>query len=165
MRRETESYKLEEIDRRMIRILSGDIDTGPTPFADLANEALASEAEIIARTAMYLDKGIARRLGAILNHRKAGYRSNVMAVWIVPEQMVMEVGGTMAKSKNVSHCYQRKTTTNWPYNLYTMVHGHTRDECLAVARELAAKTGIERYELLFSVREFKKTSMRYFYGE
>ena len=165
MRRERESYKLEEVDRRIIRILSGNIDTGPTPFADLADEAVASEAEIIARTATYLDKGIARRFGAILNHRRAGYRSNVMAVWIVPEQRIVEVGGTMAQSKNVSHCYQRKTTTDWPYNLYTMIHGHTRDECLAVASELSAKTGIEEYELLFSVREFKKTSMRYFYGE
>jgi DNA-binding Lrp family transcriptional regulator len=112
-----------EKDKQLIRCLQGNLPSSLRPFAELAARLQWNEAEVLSRIQRFLDNGALRRLGAVLYHRTAGFTSNAMGVWIVPEARIDEVGATMAKFEQVSHCYQRRGFPGWPYNLFTMVHG------------------------------------------
>ncbi len=85
-----------------------------------------------------------------------------MVVWRVPAKQVEKVGKIMATFKEVSHCYERLTYPGWPYNLFTMIHGRTKEECEEVARKISKATDTKDFKLLYSTREFKKVSMKYF---
>ena len=100
-----------------------------------------------------------RRFAAVLYHRSAGFVPNGMGVWKVPDERVEEVGQLMAAFRGVSHCYQRPTYPDWPYNLFSMTHGRTRDECEAVLDAIAEETGLEERIVLYSTKEWKKTRL------
>jgi DNA-binding Lrp family transcriptional regulator len=153
---------IDDVDKKVIRLIQGDLPLELRPFAVLAAKAGISEEEFVERIASLKKKGIIRRFGATLRHQEAGFSSNAMVAWIVPEERIEEVGKTLAKFRAVTHCYQRKTHKAWPYNLYTMIHGDGRDKCREIAEQMSRKVGIQNYVLLFSEKEFKKTSMRYF---
>jgi len=85
-----------------------------------------------------------------------------MIAWKVDEERIDEVGELMASFRQVSHCYRRDPKDEWPYNLYTMIHGNNEESCRKTARMLSEKASIGTYTLLFSRRELKKTSMEYF---
>jgi DNA-binding Lrp family transcriptional regulator len=153
---------IDDVDKKVIRLIQGDLPLDPRPFAVLAEKAGISEEEFVQRVASLKKRGIIRRFGATLRHQEAGFSSNAMVAWIVPEERVEEVGKAMARFRTVTHCYQRKTTKGWPYNLYTMIHGDDREECYEIAKKISQKAGIQDYILLFSEKEFKKTSMKYF---
>ncbi len=150
-------------ERKVLEHMQGSIPLSPTPFADIARTTGVDEKHILSLIQTMKQQGSIRRFGATLRHQKAGYGSNAMVAWYVEEGMDLEaVGTTMAKRPEISHCYARKNCMDWPYNIYTMIHSHTRDHCLQVVTELVAATGVTQYDLLFSTRELKKTSMRYF---
>ena len=107
-------------------------------------------------------EGTIRRFGAMVRHQRLGYTANAMSAWDVPDGRVEEVGAVFAAASEVSHCYQRPRAEGWDYNVFAMIHAATEDECAGLAAKLAARAGIEDYGLLFSSREFKKISMRYF---
>lgn len=151
-----------DIEKAVCRAVQRDIPLTPRPFLKLAQEVGISEEEFISRVQECLDKGYIRRFGAALRHREAGITANGMGVWVVPPSERERVGRIMASFKEVTHCYERPSFDGWPYNLFTMIHGRTRDECLEVARRISEATGIKEYRLLFSYREFKKESMVYF---
>ena len=153
---------INDVDKKVIRLIQGDLPLDPRPFAVLAEKAGISEEDFVQRVASLKKRGIIRRFGATLRHQEAGFSSNAMVAWIVPEERVEEVGKAMARFRAVTHCYQRKITKRWPYNLYTMIHGDDREECYEIAKKISRKTGIQDYILLFSEKEFKKTSMQYF---
>ena len=150
------------LEKSIISLLQGDLPLIPTPYADMASELGIGEELLLAKIKEFKEKGIVRRIGAILYHQRAGYNANSMCAWEVPPERVDEVGGIMATFPQASHVYQRPTSHDWPYNLFTMIHGRTRQECEAVSRDISRKTGIGNYILLYSTREFKKTSMEYF---
>jgi DNA-binding Lrp family transcriptional regulator len=107
-----------------------------------------------------------RRFGAVLRHRRVGYTANGMACWVVPEAQMETVGLRGAAFPEVSHCYQRPAyPPRWPYTLFTMIHGQTRDEVEAIVDEIARETGIGEYRVLYSTHEFKKERVRYFEEE
>jgi DNA-binding Lrp family transcriptional regulator len=106
--------------------------------------------------------GHMRRYAAILYHRKAGYRANGMAVWKVPVEDVPIIGPRMASFRAVSHCYQRPVYPDWPYNLFTMIHAHTPDECQQIIDAIQTETGIAEYAVLYSTTEYRKARVRYF---
>ena len=108
------------------------------------------------------DRGVIRRFGATLRHQKSGFEANAMTAWIVDEKRIEEVGQIMASHKEVSHCYRRNPTNSWPYNLYTMIHGLDEASCIATAKRMSEKTGVTKFKLLFSRKELKKTSMKYY---
>lgn len=139
-----------------------DIPLEARPFEILAKGIDIPEEEFIKKIQEFLDKGYIRRFGAALSHRKAGITANGMGVWIVPEKDRESVGKIMASFKEVSHCYERPSFEGWPYNLFTMIHGKTKEECYATAKKISEATGIKDYKLLFSSQEFKKESMVYF---
>jgi DNA-binding Lrp family transcriptional regulator len=128
----------------------------------MAEKIGISEGEFIERVKRLKDGGIIRRFGATLRHQEAGFKANAMIAWKSPENVVREMGKTLAGFREVSHCYHRPPKGDWPYNLYTMVHGGSRDECREIAEQMSAATGLSDYAVLFSEKEFKKTSMEYF---
>ena len=103
-----------------------------------------------------------RKMGAVLQNRAAGFTANVVSEWVVPPESVDEIARCMCESPAVSHCYDRDTAEDWPYNVYTMIHAKSRDECEEIAAALAAECGLSERVMLYSVKEWKKTSMRYF---
>jgi len=164
---ETEAVVLTDNEKALVRVLQNDLDTVERPFEAVAARlrsggVSADEAWAIERTRAWVESRVIRRFGAAIKHHKTGFSANAMGAWIVPEDRVEEVGAIMASFREVSHCYERPTTPTWPNNLYTMIHGRTRDECVEVARRIREATGLPEPRLLYSTREFKKTSMRYF---
>ncbi|MBN1102982.1 MAG: Lrp/AsnC family transcriptional regulator [Deltaproteobacteria bacterium] len=153
---------IDETDKKVIALIQGDLPLDPKPFALLAERIGVSEKEFLARVASLKKKGIIRRFGATLRHQEAGFSSNAMVGWMVPEERIEEVGQLMAGFREVTHCYQRAPWKGWPYNLYTMIHGDDRGQCRGTAKRMSRSSGIDRYVLLFSEKEFKKTSMEYF---
>ena len=151
-----------DTEKAIIRLIQGDLPVHPRPFKVMAEEVGISEAEFIFRVRRLKEAGIIRRFGATLRHQEAGFSANAMVAWRVPEEEIEAAGKALSSIKSVSHCYHRAPQRDWPYTLYTMVHGGTREECRAIAEALSIETGIDDYVLLFSEREFKKTSMEYY---
>ncbi|MCX7919433.1 MAG: Lrp/AsnC family transcriptional regulator [bacterium] len=154
--------KFTSIEKKLIAILQQDIPNSLTPFQDIAVQLGVSERWVINKIRTWLKQGIIRRFGAIVYHRKIGFKANAMVIWKVPKSRVNQVGKIMASFPEVSHCYERVTYPHWQYNLYTMVHGQTKKDCERVVRRISQQTGITDYQLLYSMREFKKQSMKYF---
>lgn len=149
-------------DKKLIRQIQGDLPITPTPFELLARQIGFREEEFLKRVRSLIRWGMIRRFGAILRHQKAGYQGNAMVVWKVPENQIAHISRSMVSFPAVSHCYLRSPLPQWPYNLYTMVHGRGEKDCRLAARKISKKTGLKDYRLLFSKREHKKSSMRYF---
>ncbi len=154
--------KLSTEDKRLIRQIQGNLPISPTPFAPLAQKAGLEEKKFLGRVHSLMRRGMIRRFGAILRHQKAGYQGNAMVVWKVGEDQIQRVSQIMASFSAISHCYLRPPLPKWPFNLYTMVHGRKEKDCLLVAQKISKETGLKNYRLLFSKREHKKSSMRYF---
>jgi len=153
---------LETLDREIINALSGDISGSKQPYREIADHLNISEENLLSRIRSYQERGLLRRMGAMIAHRVAGVDANGMIVWDVPEGQVEEIGLKLASAREITHCYARRRTAEWPYNLYSMVHARTRKACERVAERLSKEVGIKSYKLVFSTREFKKTSPRYF---
>jgi len=157
-----QNYMIDDKDRKVISVIQGDIPLGPRPFRDAAQKVGMSEEEFIRRIRRLKEQGIIRRFGATLRHQEAGFSSNAMVAWKVPEEKIEELGEKMAEFREVTHCYHRTPQPQWPYNIYTMIHGTSKQQCHKIAEKIAQATGIREYVLLFSEKEFKKTSMEYF---
>lgn len=153
---------LNDLDRKIIRLLQEDIQLQKEPFKAIAKELDINEDVLLERIHSLKEQKILRRIGATLHHRKAGFSHNAMVVWSVPEEGCEEIGKLMASIPQISHCYKRLTFRDWPYNLYTMIHGQSREECELVVCNIAKITGVNEYEILYSTKELKKTSMKYF---
>ena len=151
-----------DTERRILAIVQADLPDGPEPFAEVARQAGTTLEEVLDLLRGMKERGEIRRFGATLRHQKAGYGSNAMVAWCVDEADMERIGQFMAARPEISHCYHRVNCMDWPYNLYTMVHAKSPEECQAVVDELARLSGVEEYDVLKSRKEFKKTSMRYF---
>ena len=103
-----------------------------------------------------------RRFGATLKHQKSGFKANAMVAWRVDEDKVEKTGNIMTRFHEITHCYRRNPAPGWKYNLYTMVHASNEDECYAIVKKISKAVDQDEYELLFSKKELKKTSMKYF---
>ena len=148
------------IDMQLIKLTQTGIKLVPEPFKKIALELDISEEDAIRRIGSLIDRGIIRRFGASIGHRALGIVANAMCVWNVPDERIESVGGTMAGFDEVSHCYERARCPEWDYNMYTMVHARTKEECEHIAQEISRATGISDYTILFSEKEFKKTGVR-----
>ena len=118
---------------------------------------------LIAHLEGMVERGLLRRVAAILFHRRAGFSANGMGVWKVPEDQVLEAGRRMAAFRGISHCYERPTYADWPYQLFTMAHGRSKEECDAILDAVRDEVGcIEDRATLYSSTEFKKVRLLYF---
>ena len=156
------TVELTELEKRVIASIQGDMPITKRPYEQIAADLGIEEEQMLEILRGLVDRGVIRRFGATLRHQKSGFQANVMVAWKVDEARIEDVGRTMAGFKAVSHCYRRDPTDQWPYNLYTMVHGRDEADCRKSAREMSDAAGVQSYEMLFSRRELKKTSMQYF---
>jgi DNA-binding Lrp family transcriptional regulator len=163
--REPEAIPLSELDVATIRATQGPMEVTPEPYAAAARELGVSQEELLDRLESMRERRALRRVAAILFHRRAGFSANGMGVWNVPEERILELGPRMSSFRGISHCYQRPTYPDWPYSVFTMAHGRSKEECDAILDSIAADTGIEDRRTLYSSTEFKKIRLRYFTDE
>ena len=157
-----ETRKLTEIEKRIIHELQQDLPVTNRPFAEVAAKVGISESELLEKVHEFIANGTIRRFGATLRHQRSGFEANAMVVWEVAPERTEEVGAIFASFREVSHCYQRPALPNWPYRIFTMIHGSSREVCQEIAKRMADAAGIQNYELLFTGEELKKTTMAYF---
>jgi siroheme decarboxylase len=162
---EPEAIELSELDVAVIRATQGPMEVVPEPYAAAAAELGITQETLLDHLEDMRERKALRRVAAILFHRRAGFSANGMGVWRVSEERVMELGPRMASFRGISHCYQRPTYPDWPYSLFTMAHGRSKDECDAILDSIAEDTGIEDRRTLYSSTEFKKIRLLYFTDE
>jgi len=154
---------LDAIDRQLIAATQAGLPLVATPYRALADQLSLDEDDVIGRLQRLLDEGAIRRIGAIPNHYALGYTANGMSVWDISDDAVAEVGARVGGLDFVTHCYERpRHLPLWPYNLFAMVHGRTRDEVREKVTEIAVLIGpaARAHEVLFSTRILKKTGLR-----
>ena len=152
----------DELDIAVIRATQGDLPIVAEPYDAAAADLGMTAAELLAHMDGMRERGLLRRVAAILFHRRAGFSANGMGVWKVPEERIAELGPRMASFRGISHCYQRPTYEDWPYSVFTMAHGRSKDECDAVLDAIAEQTDIHERATLYSSTEFKKVRLLYF---
>jgi len=161
----SQAHTLTPRDRELVCALQDELAITARPFdAPAASVGLSAE-QLLDEARRLQSEGYLRRFAAILYHRRAGFRANAMGVWAVPAEDVAEVGPRMAAFTAVSHCYERPTYPDWPFSIFTMVHGRSTDDCTEILAAIARTTGIAQYRALYSTREWKKTRVRYFTPE
>jgi DNA-binding Lrp family transcriptional regulator len=156
---------LDRTERTVVTLLQEAFPLVPEPYAALAAGSGLGVDELLRRGRELLARGVIRRVAGLLHHRRAGYVGNVMGVWAVAEPEIDAVGPLIAGFRAVSHCYRRPTYPDWPYSLFSMIHGRSREECLATIEAIAETTGVAERAALWTVREFKKVRLRYFTPE
>ena len=150
----------DDISNQMVRPNTS--DNNNEPFVKAANNLGMTEDELFAKMKHYESIGVLRRFAAILRHRQVGFTANGMIVWKVPEDRITSVGETLGSFPQVSHCYERPTYDDWPYNVFSMIHCKTQDEANDVAKTIQNQINVDEFRILFSSREFKKTRVEYF---
>ncbi len=163
-KKEIKNVKFEptEQDKDFIRELQKDMEIIDEPFVKAANNLGITENELFEKMKHYEDHGIMRRFAAILRHRKIGFTANGMIVWKVPKDRISEVGEKLGTFPQVTHCYERPTYSDWPYNVFSMIHCKTHVEANEMAKTIQDQIHVDDYRILFSSREFKKTRVEYF---
>jgi DNA-binding Lrp family transcriptional regulator len=164
-RAEMPAPELSDLEVAAIQLCQEDLPLVPRPFAVQAEKLGISESELLAILASFTDRKLMRRFAAVMNHRNAGFKANAMGVWAVPEADLDAIGPQMAGFAAVSHCYRRPTYEDWPYTVFTMVHGRSARDCESTIDAIASETGVSEYTLLWSIKEYKKVRLRYFTPE
>jgi DNA-binding Lrp family transcriptional regulator len=159
---ETESQPYDDFDVAVIRATQGDMPVTAQPYEPAAQELDIPQDRLLQHLQQMQQRRLLRRVAAILFHRRAGFSANGMGVWNVPDDRIMELGPRMAAFRGISHCYQRPTYKDWPYSIFTMAHGRSKDECDAILDSIAQDTGIADRATLYSSTEFKKIRLLYF---
>ena len=154
---------MDQIDRALIVATQAGLPLVPRPYAQIAEQLGITEAAVMARLQGLLDSGMIRRIGAVPNHYAIGWTANGMTVWDVADERVDELGALIGALPFVTHCYRRpRALPAWPYNLFAMVHGSSREECSAKAGEIHALLGeaCRASDILYSTKILKKTGLR-----
>jgi siroheme decarboxylase len=162
--RELERQPYDDVDIAVIRALQGPMEVTDRPYDAAADQVGMSTDGFLGHLAGMVDRNLLRRVAAILYHRRAGFSANGMGVWRVPEDQILEVGSQMAAVRGVSHCYQRPTYEDWPYSVFTMAHGRSKEECDAILDGIADQHRLHDDDraVLYSSTEFKKIRLHYF---
>ncbi|MFA5906844.1 MAG: Lrp/AsnC family transcriptional regulator [Desulfobacula sp.] len=151
-----------ELEKKIIALLQTDIPVVEQPFLEMAKKIGITEDEFLRVLKDLNDRGIIRRFGATLKHQKTGFKANAMVAWKVDEDRVEKTGTIMAAFREITHCYRRNPAPGWRYNLYTMVHAASEEAIHALVKKISEAVDENDYEILFSKKELKKTSMNYF---
>ncbi|HSR95206.1 MAG TPA: Lrp/AsnC family transcriptional regulator [Solirubrobacterales bacterium] len=165
--RELERQPYDQDDIATIRAMQGPMEAVERPYDAAAAELGIGTGELLERLRSMVERKLLRRVAAILFHRRAGFSANGMGVWKVPEAEIMETGRRMASFRGISHCYQRPTYADWPYSVFTMAHGRSKQECDAILDSIAVDCGMEPEDraTLYSSTEYKKIRLHYFTDE
>jgi siroheme decarboxylase len=153
---------LEEREKKLIKVIQNGIPIEEEPYEALARE-LSEESEWIMRKIKeWMSHGVIRRFGAALSHTRVGFSCNAMVVWPLNPEDDERIGRLFARNQHVSHCYIRPAFDGFPYNLYTMIHGHSLQEIDGIIKSLQRISGFRDYQSLASLEEKKKSSPVYF---
>lgn len=155
---------LDENDQALITLIQTGLPLSPTPYADIAEKLGFSEIEVIQRIKDLKDTNVIKRFGIVVRHHELGYKANAMTVWDIPDNVISEFGTCMGQFDFVTLCYRRpRRLPDWPYNLFTMIHGKDRDDVLANIQLLVERCDLENIEhkVLFSTRRFKQRGAIY----
>jgi siroheme decarboxylase len=154
---------IDPVDRKIVRATQGGLPLTQQPYHDVASQLGLRPEDVMARIRRMELIGIIRRIGVVPNHYALGYQSNGMSVWDVSDEEIARVGALVGQLSFVSHCYQRpRHLPDWTYNLFAMVHGHSRDEVEEKVFKIADLLGDANrgHEILYSTRILKKTGLR-----
>ncbi len=162
--RELEAQPYDDTDIAVIRALQGPMEVVDRPYDAAAAEAGMSTEAMLEHLRGMVERKILRRVAAILYHRRAGFSANGMGVWKVPEAQILDVGTRMSAVRGISHCYERPTYEDWPYSVFTMAHGRSKEECDAILQSIADEHELHGPDraTLYSSTEFKKIRLHYF---
>jgi DNA-binding Lrp family transcriptional regulator len=155
---------LTEQDCQLIAAIQGGLPMDPRPYAMVGKQIGMSEEQVIARVGEMQESGVIKRMGVVVRHHELGYTANAMVVWNVPEERLDEVGNALGSQPCVTLCYQRpRRLPEWPYNLFCMIHGRSREAVLALIERMVQGLGLEdiEHQVLFSGRRFKQRGARY----
>ena len=154
---------LDETDLAIMRATQAGLPLCPRPYHAVAEQLGLTPGIVMARMSAMQEHGIIRRIGAVPNHYKLGYRFNGMTVWNVPDDVIDELGEKVGQLDFVSHCYHRpRHLPEWPYNLFAMVHGKSQTDVDLQIRQIADLLGDYNLgcEVLYSTKILKKTGFR-----
>ncbi|HEU4759651.1 MAG TPA: Lrp/AsnC family transcriptional regulator [Dehalococcoidia bacterium] len=151
-----------EEERALLLIVQEGIPLAAEPYAEIAAQLGTSEERVLAMVRSLLERGVIKRLCAVPNHYALGVTANGMAVWNVPDSRISDFGQQLGQRSEVTHCYRRPRRPGWPYNLFAMVHGTSREEVLSKVDEISRQVGLSdcAHDVLFSTRLLKKQGMR-----
>ncbi len=152
---------LSPTDKAVINELQQELPLVQRPFDMMSARLTMDVGKFLAHCHSLQQRDIMRRYSASIRHNNVGFKANAMTCWVAPPEAVEIAGRKAAAFREVSHCYERKTSPLWPYNLFTMIHGHTREDCQTVVDKISRETGLDENVVLFSVKEFKKTRVKY----
>ncbi len=156
---------MDNLDEKTINILKelqNDFKLETKPFKRIANKLGITEEEVISVISHCREEGIIRRIGVAIKPQNAGFVANALTAWKVPEDKIHEVGSELAEMKEVSHCYDRECPEGWDYNLFVMIHSQSKEELDQIIKNISSKFDLKEYKVFNTVRELKKTSMKYF---
>jgi DNA-binding Lrp family transcriptional regulator len=160
---ELSKQPFDDLDVAVVRATQGDLPVISEPYADAAREVGVPVGRLLEHMNAMVERRLLRRVAAILFHRRAGFSANGMGVWRVPDDKIAEYGPRMAAFRGISHCYERPTYEDWRYQIFTMAHGRSKEECDAILDAIAAEMpDIEDRATLYSSTEFKKVRLLYF---
>ncbi len=150
-----------DVERRILAALQEGLPRSRTPFEDMARDVGISTSELLAVLERWKADGTMRRIGAIVDHFRVGVGEGAMVVWKVEPGRAAEVGAIFAGVEEVSHAYERQTPPGWEYNVYTMVHGPTREVVRQTVERMSQAASVAEYEILWTVKELKKVPPKY----
>jgi len=152
---------LTKSEKEILHFIQADIPLEVAPYKKIAASLGIEEQALVKKIKDLKQKGYIRRFGAILNHRKVGFKVNCMCVWDVPEEKIKSMAQACNKEPMISHCYLRKKQRGWPYNFYTMIHARSKADSTKIVEFISRKSCVKKYKMLFTQREFKKVSFQY----
>ena len=149
------------IEQKVLSALQAGLPRTATPYKDMAQQIGIETSELLTVLKDWKKQGKLRRIGAIVNHFKTGLPAGAMVVWQVESERIVEIGRVFAGFEEVSHVYQRQIRANWPYNLYTMVHGKSPEDVQRVIKRMSRACGVSNRRILVTEKELKKTPPTY----
>lgn len=155
-------YELSEDEMKIVKYFEGDLPIVSDFYGSAAENLGVDKVELMEILSRWMEKGIARRIGVLLRHRRVGFKANGMCAWTVPADQVLDAGRRLAACPEVTHCYERPAKEGFPYNLFAMIHTSSWDKTQQLFKRISDDCGLKDGQLLLSVREFKKTSMQFF---
>ncbi len=147
----------------LVRLTQEDLPRVKHPFRLLAERVDLGEEELLLWLKKGLETGLIRRFAGLVKHTRAGLKGNIMVAWEVPEERLEEVGNFFAREKKITHCYERQSYPEWPYNLYTMIHAKDEKEARETVYSLASQAKVEKFLPLTTLRELKKIRLKLFW--
>lgn len=157
-------FEIDEKDEALIALIQTGLPLTARPYADLGAQVGMTEEQVINRIAYLNDSKIIKRFGVVVRHHELGYKANAMTVWNIDDDKVSQLGACMGEFDFVTLCYRRpRRLPEWPYNLFTMIHGKDRDHVLSNIELLVNQCGLDtvKHQVLFSTKRFKQRGAIY----